>query len=378
LIYVSTRWDAETVSRYLNDKGQDATFYHAGMPGREKVQNQFMKNEVRILVCTVAFGMGINKLDIDAVIHYSVPKSIEDYIQQIGRAGRNGNDALCVLFYDQVDVQRQWSLAAADQIMENEIKSLIERFGQSVNVLTSLEQSTDLRMEVIETIMSRLVDFFEFETGFAKCQIRVFRMSTQLQDDYLKEAIKDNDRYTLHFETMNQYLIAEQDLKSWAAQGDIFVDFTEECIFSKIKEKPKSLFDLVIKIHNDLKLVQENIIYKVYSMAKVCIDALKDPKHNIFKQIQEYFDVSKPMIAKEKFYAPVDESMKKTIERDIKSVLSGSSIKNGKQIARILHGVSSPCFDVKVYSGQKCWKRYTNIDFDLLVELGVKILKEFK
>lgn len=74
--------------------------YHAGLPGsrRRTIQNAFMSGELRIVVATVAFGMGINKADIRAVIHYNMPKSFESYVQEIGRAGRDGKKAHCHVF----------------------------------------------------------------------------------------------------------------------------------------------------------------------------------------------------------------------------------------------------------------------------------------
>lgn len=76
--------------------------YHAGLPSsrRRTIQQAFMKGEFRIVVATVAFGMGINKADIRSVIHYNMPKSFESYVQEIGRAGRDGLTAYCHLFLD--------------------------------------------------------------------------------------------------------------------------------------------------------------------------------------------------------------------------------------------------------------------------------------
>lgn len=76
--------------------------YHAGLSAsrRRTIQNSFMSGELRIVVATVAFGMGINKADIRSVIHYNMPSSFESYVQEVGRAGRDGLKAQCHLFLD--------------------------------------------------------------------------------------------------------------------------------------------------------------------------------------------------------------------------------------------------------------------------------------
>lgn len=77
-------------------------FYHAGMPAsrRKKIQNDFMRSDLKIVVATIAFGMGINKADIRAVIHYNMPMTYENYTQEVGRAGRDGKDSHCHLFLE--------------------------------------------------------------------------------------------------------------------------------------------------------------------------------------------------------------------------------------------------------------------------------------
>lgn len=80
----------------------DAESYHAGLTAaqRKRVQNAFMSGRLRIMAATVAFGMGLDKANVRGIIHYNMPKSFESYVQEIGRAGRDGKDSHCHLFLD--------------------------------------------------------------------------------------------------------------------------------------------------------------------------------------------------------------------------------------------------------------------------------------
>jgi len=105
IIYTATRKSAEEVTEYLRINGMDAVFYHAGVVPelRRIIQDDFQKNRVKLIVATNAFGMGIDKSDIRTLIHYNLTANIENYYQEIGRAGRDGNDSNVFLFYDDND-----------------------------------------------------------------------------------------------------------------------------------------------------------------------------------------------------------------------------------------------------------------------------------
>lgn len=92
----------ENTSKKRKRVNMQAEPYHAGLPAsrRRTIQNRFMSGELRIVVATVAFGMGINKSDIRAVIHFNMPNSFESYVQEVGRAGRDGLKAQCHVFLD--------------------------------------------------------------------------------------------------------------------------------------------------------------------------------------------------------------------------------------------------------------------------------------
>jgi ATP-dependent DNA helicase RecQ len=109
IVYCQARKTAEQVAQRLNDDKVLARPYHAGMTAEERTENQelFLRDEVRVICATIAFGMGINKPNVRFVVHYDLPKNIEGYYQETGRAGRDGLPSECVLLFSAGDVMKQ-------------------------------------------------------------------------------------------------------------------------------------------------------------------------------------------------------------------------------------------------------------------------------
>jgi ATP-dependent DNA helicase RecQ len=138
IIYVSSRKKAEEFSSYLNLNGYKSLPYHAGLPQHIREQNFriFVNDKVDIMVATIAFGMGIDKSDVRFVVHMSLPKSLENYYQEIGRAGRDGEDSEVLLLFNAGDITQHKRFL--DEIQNQEYKEhLSEKIEQIYRYATS-------------------------------------------------------------------------------------------------------------------------------------------------------------------------------------------------------------------------------------------------
>ena len=123
IIYCLSRKKVEELAEILQANGINARAYHAGMDSATRTQNQddFLMEKIDVIVATIAFGMGIDKPDVRYVIHYDIPKSLEGYYQETGRAGRDGGEGQCIAFYAYKDLQKLEKFMQGKPVAEQEI-----------------------------------------------------------------------------------------------------------------------------------------------------------------------------------------------------------------------------------------------------------------
>ena len=123
IIYCLSRKKVEELAQVLSINGIKALPYHAGLDAKTRAENQdrFLMEDIQVIVATIAFGMGIDKPDVRFVIHYDIPKSIEGYYQETGRAGRDGQEGLCITYYSYKDIQKLEKFMQGKPVAEQEI-----------------------------------------------------------------------------------------------------------------------------------------------------------------------------------------------------------------------------------------------------------------
>jgi len=139
IVYCASRKSADSLARNLSEDGISAKPYHAGLTSAERTKNQeaFLRDDVRVVTATIAFGMGINKPNVRFVVHYDLPKNLESYYQETGRAGRDGLPSECVLLFSASDVAKQ--LHFIDEKSESEARIARAQLQQMVHYAETRE-----------------------------------------------------------------------------------------------------------------------------------------------------------------------------------------------------------------------------------------------
>ncbi len=166
IVFRATRQATQETAEFLRAKGWQAEHFHAGLTASEKkrIQDEFLGGQVKVICATNVFGMGIDKEDVRLVIHADTPGSLENYLQEAGRAGRDGHTAACVLLYDEADCEQQFRLGAFSELSRRDIAQILRslrkatRGGREEVVLTAGEILRDEDLQADIDVQDRSAD----------------------------------------------------------------------------------------------------------------------------------------------------------------------------------------------------------------------------
>jgi len=206
IVYCSTRSATERVAAFLKERGFAAAHYHAGLSPEQKrdVQKAFAAGELRVIAATNAFGMGIDKPDIRLVVHADIPGSLENYLQEAGRAGRDRDHARCILLFSRDDIERQFSLSARSRLERREI-------GAILKALRRLDRRTKQKGEVVATAgeIVREEQDLDFQRDSATDDTRVKTAVSWLEEAVLLR--REENRVRVYPSSLRIRTVAEAD-----------------------------------------------------------------------------------------------------------------------------------------------------------------------
>ena len=201
IVYCATRRQTEKVAEFLRMKEMAADHFHAGLPPETKksVQQRFIDGELRVIAATNAFGMGIDKPDVRLVIHADIPGSLENYLQESGRAGRDRETARCVLLYSADDVERQFGMSARSHLKRREIQGIL----RALRNLDRKDRKKRLKGEVVATAGEILLEEDE----------KVFERDSNTDDTRVRTAIAWLEEAVLLTREENEVLVFPSSLR---------------------------------------------------------------------------------------------------------------------------------------------------------------------
>ncbi len=166
IVFRATRNETELTAEFLRTHGWKAAHFHAGLtpPEKKRIQDEFLSGDTRVICATNAFGMGIDKEDVRLVIHADTPGSLENYLQEAGRAGRDGRKAECILLYADADCERQFRMEAFSELSRRDIAQILRSLRRAARgdkqelVITSGEILRDEELQVDIDLQDRMAD----------------------------------------------------------------------------------------------------------------------------------------------------------------------------------------------------------------------------
>ncbi|KFK44663.1 hypothetical protein AALP_AA1G287700 [Arabis alpina] len=413
IVYCKFQFETDMISKYLRDNNIMAKGYHSGLPAKDRIriQESFCSNKTRVVVATVAFGMGLDKGDVGAVIHFSMPGSLEEYVQEIGRAGRDGRLSYCHLFYDDSTYLKLRSLAHSDGVDEYAVgKFLTHVFSSETKqhekicslVIDSASQKFDMKEEVMQTILTHLelgeVQYLRMlpqlnvccTLNFHKSSPNILAARSSIVAAILKKSQVKQGLYifdipavasSIGFATTD--VLAE--IQTLKMKGEVTYELKDPAFCYTILEVPRDICSLSSHFTKWLTEIETCKVRKLDIMSSAAVAALNASNTpelasgakqtmGLQSRISEYFN------GDENCDTPSKTTQNCAFLRaDIKVFLQSNRQAKftPRAIARIMHGVGSPAFPNSIWSKTHFWGRYMSVDFGAIMEAAQTELLSF-
>lgn len=276
IVYTSTRKQAEATSEYLRSNGINSQHYHAGLANevRRIIQDDFINDRIPVIVATNAFGMGIDKKDIRVIVHYNLPSSIENYYQEIGRAGRDGKPSKVYLLYDEKDKQIHHFLINSSYPDREQVEVVYQSICDYGKV--AVGSNSDKSIYLDETLTTQL-KYRQINFSLTNAAIKILEES-----GYLKFESGYNKGYFI------QFLVSPEQLKKYSKnlsndiQLDLLLNLLREFGSSAFEQKSKIDLD---KISNILGSDKKTIINELENLDGRGLLELEKPNVNPVVQL---------------------------------------------------------------------------------------------